>query len=205
MKRWGERKSHTEQYHATKARLNRELSRPPVGRTRRGHSVGLTFVLEDRAGKDVRFLAKNLGNFLTVARKRPKIGVISATFIPSVPLKFVNVDPDRVLKQGMLLSDTCQTIQAYMGGLFVNNFIQFGRTWQCMSRPKRRTGPHRSIGVLPVPSQSGCKGTDCLNSYCESTDVPRFALFVPLIKCDGIDDLQYIATRIAPDSDVPSG
>jgi hydrophobic/amphiphilic exporter-1 (mainly G- bacteria), HAE1 family len=47
-----------------------------------------------------------------------------------VPQRFVNVDRDKVLKQGVALTDLYRTIQAYMGGLFVNYFNSFGRTWQ---------------------------------------------------------------------------
>src|SRR5258708_17352511 len=56
--------------------------------------------------------------------------MISTTAIPSVPQQFVNVDREKVLKQGVAISDVYQTIQAYMGGLFVNYFNDFGRTWQ---------------------------------------------------------------------------
>src|SRR2546430_11019627 len=95
-----------------------------------GTSGGFQFVLEDRAGKDVKFLSDNLNKFLVAARKRPEIGMISSTFIPSVPEQYINVDEDKVLKQGVAISDVYQTIQAYMGGLFVNYFNDFGRTWQ---------------------------------------------------------------------------
>jgi len=71
-----------------------------------------------------------LNKFLVAARKRPEIGMISSTFIPSVPEQYINVDQDKVLKQGVAISDVYQTIQAYMGGLFVNYFNDFGRTWQ---------------------------------------------------------------------------
>jgi hydrophobic/amphiphilic exporter-1 (mainly G- bacteria), HAE1 family len=40
------------------------------------------------------------------------------------------VDRDKVLKQGVALTDVYRTIQAYMGGLFINYFNDFGRTWQ---------------------------------------------------------------------------
>src|SRR2546423_11485870 len=139
LKPWGERKSRAEQYQEIKARLNQELSRLPQGTVFGlsppavpgvGTSGGFQFVLEDRAGKDVKFLADNLNKFLAAARKRPEIGLISTTFIPSVPQQFVNVDQDKVLKQGVAISDVYQTIQAYMGGLFVNYFNDFGRTWQ---------------------------------------------------------------------------
>ena len=139
LKPWDERKSQTEQFQAIKARLNQELSRLPVGTVFSfsppsipgvGSAGGFQFVLEDRAGKDVQFLANNLNKFLEAARKRPEIGAISTTFLPSVPQQFVQVDREKALKQGVALTDIYNTIQAYMGGLFINYFNEFGRTWQ---------------------------------------------------------------------------
>jgi HAE1 family hydrophobic/amphiphilic exporter-1 len=95
-----------------------------------GTAGGFTFVLEDRAGKDVAFLASNLNTFLTAARKRPEIAGLSTTFLPSVPQQFVDVDEDKVLKQGVAVNDVYRTIQAFMGGLFINYFNRFGRQWQ---------------------------------------------------------------------------
>jgi HAE1 family hydrophobic/amphiphilic exporter-1 len=139
LKPWDERKTREEQYQEIKVRLNQELSRLPDGTVFSfappaipgvGTSGGFQFVLEDRAGKDVQFLTENLDKFLAAARKRPEIGMISTTFIPSVPQQFVNVDREKVLKQGVAISEVYQTIQAFMGGLFLNYFNDFGRTWQ---------------------------------------------------------------------------
>jgi hydrophobe/amphiphile efflux-1 (HAE1) family protein len=139
LKPWENRKDQNEQYQAIKARLNQELRRLPEGTVFSfsppaipgvGSSGGVTFVLEDRAGKDVQFLSDNLSKFLAAARKRPELGMVSTTFIPSVPQEFINVDRDKVLKQGVNLTDVYNTIQAYMGGLFVNYYNDFGRTWQ---------------------------------------------------------------------------
>jgi hydrophobic/amphiphilic exporter-1 (mainly G- bacteria), HAE1 family len=139
LKPWDERKTKAEQYQEIKTRLNQELSRLPDGTVFSfappaipgvGTSGGFQFVLEDRAGRDVQFLTNNLDKFLAAARKRPEIGMISTTFIPSVPQQFVNVDREKVLKQGVAISDVYQTIQAFMGGLFLNYFNDFGRTWQ---------------------------------------------------------------------------
>ena len=47
-----------------------------------------------------------------------------------MPQQFVDVDRDKVLKQGVPLNDVYRTIQAFMGGLFVNYFNRFGRQWQ---------------------------------------------------------------------------
>jgi HAE1 family hydrophobic/amphiphilic exporter-1 len=78
----------------------------------------------------VQFLASNLQTFLNAARKRPEIAGLSTTFLPSVPQQFVNVDRDKVIKQGVPVSDVYKTIQAFMGGLFINYFNRFGRQWQ---------------------------------------------------------------------------
>ncbi|HTC94704.1 MAG TPA: multidrug efflux RND transporter permease subunit [Terriglobales bacterium] len=139
LKPWDERKSRIEQYQAIKTRLNQELRRLPAGTVFSfsppaipgvGASGGVTFVLEDRAGKDVQFLANNVDKFLAAARKRPEISTINTTFVPSVPQVFIHVDRDKALKQGVALTDVYNTIQAYMGGLFINYYNNFGRTWQ---------------------------------------------------------------------------
>jgi HAE1 family hydrophobic/amphiphilic exporter-1 len=139
LKPWGDRTTRAEQYQEIKARLNQQLGKLPQGTAFSfsppaipgvGTSGGFQFVLEDRAGRDVQFLADNLDKFLAAARKRPEIGQISTSFLPSVPQKFLEVDREKVLKQGVAISDVYRSIQAFMGGLFINYFNDFGRTWQ---------------------------------------------------------------------------
>src|SRR6202050_3588378 len=139
MKDWDDRKTRVEQFQAIKARVNRELSALPEGVAFSfsppaipgvGTSGGFTFVLEDRAGRDIQFLSDNLNKFVAAARKRPEIGNLTTTFLPSVPQQFVEVDRDKVIKQGVPINDVYRTIQAFMGGLFVNYFNRFGRQWQ---------------------------------------------------------------------------
>jgi HAE1 family hydrophobic/amphiphilic exporter-1 len=138
-KPWDDRATRAQQFQAIKAHLNRELSKLPAGIAFSfsppaipgvGTSGGFTFILEDRSGGDVQFLTKNLGVFLDAARKRPEIASVSTTFLPSVPQEFVDVDRDKVLKQGVSLNDVYRTIQAFMGGYFINYFNRFGRQWQ---------------------------------------------------------------------------
>jgi HAE1 family hydrophobic/amphiphilic exporter-1 len=139
LKPWDERKTRAEQFQSLKAHLNQQLSKLPAAVAFGfsppaipgvGTAGGFTFMLEDRSGSDVQFLAKNLGIFLDAARKRPEIGTLSTTFLASVPQEFVEVDRDKVLKQGVALSDVYRTVQAFMGGYFINYFNRFGRQWQ---------------------------------------------------------------------------
>src|SRR5258708_34741312 len=138
-KPWSERTKPEEQYAAIKANINKQLAGltegiafafPPPAIPGVGTSGGFQFILEDRAGKDVAFLAQNLKTFLDAARKRPELGTLIPTFLPNVPQVFVNVDRDKVIKQGIDLGQVYQTLQTFMGGFFVNYFNRFGRTWQ---------------------------------------------------------------------------
>ncbi len=136
---WEHRKSMEEQYQVIKAKLNLKLLTLPQGTTFAfsppsiqgiGTSGGFQFALEDRSGQESEFLVKNLNTFLETARKRPEVGMLTTTYIPSVPQKYVNVDKEKVLKQGIDLKDVYLTLQTFMGGQFVNYFNQFGRAWQ---------------------------------------------------------------------------
>ena len=129
LKPWDQRTKPGEQFQAIKAHLNRELSKLPQGIAFAfsppaipgvGTSGGFTFILEDRSGADIPFLSRNLATFLDAARKRPEIASLSTTFLPSVPQEFVDVNRDKVLKQGVNLNDVYRTIQAFMGGYFIN-------------------------------------------------------------------------------------
>ncbi|MGH9575799.1 MAG: efflux RND transporter permease subunit, partial [Terriglobales bacterium] len=139
LKNWAEREKPEEQFQAVKAHINQEMAKLPgaIGFAFSppaipgvGTSGGVTMVLEDRAGRDIAFLAGYGEKFLEAARKRPEIASVFTTLLPAVPQMYVDVDRDKVLKQSVKLSDVYQTLQAYMGSGFVNYFNRFGRQWQ---------------------------------------------------------------------------
>jgi HAE1 family hydrophobic/amphiphilic exporter-1 len=138
-KPWSERTKPEEHFDPIRAHLNRELGKIPEARAFAfsppsipgvGTAGGVTFVLEDRAGRDISFLADNLNKFMAAAAKRKELTNLSTQFLPKVPQIFVKVDRDKVLKQGVPLADVYRTLQCYMGGIFVNYFNRFGRQWQ---------------------------------------------------------------------------
>ncbi|HEY3601071.1 MAG TPA: multidrug efflux RND transporter permease subunit [Chthoniobacterales bacterium] len=185
-KPWSERTRPEEQYAAIKARLNKYLASlsegiafafPPPAIPGVGTSGGFSFVLEDRAGKDVRFLAQNLKKFLEAARKRPELTGLITTFLPNVPQVFVNVDRDKVLKQGIDLGQVYQTLQTFMGGFFVNYFNRFGRTWQVYieAEGQYRTDA-RNMGQFFVRNANGTPvPLDAISSI-ENISGPEFTL-----------------------------
>ena len=139
LKPWDDRHAVEEQLRAILTHGNQELAKipegvgfifPPPAIPGIGTSGGVTFLLEDLAGLDVNFLAQNTRKFIDEASKRPEIGRISTTLLAGVPQYYLNVDQDKVLKQGVSLSDVYKAVQVFMGGSFVNYFNRFGRSWQ---------------------------------------------------------------------------
>jgi hydrophobic/amphiphilic exporter-1 (mainly G- bacteria), HAE1 family len=105
-----------------------------------GTAGGFTFMLQDRSAGTVQQISEALDKLSQAARKRPEIGSIVATFRPSVPQLFVDIDQDRVLKQGLQFGEVYQTLQAFLGGAYVNQFNRFGRQWKVylQSEPEYR-------------------------------------------------------------------
>jgi HAE1 family hydrophobic/amphiphilic exporter-1 len=139
LKPWNERKKPSEKIAAIRAHINKELaampeanafSFPPPSIPGVGTAGGFTFILEDRAGLDPSFLSTNLDAYMAAAAKRKEIAGLSTSYLPNVPEVFVNVDRDKVLKQGLDLGEVYKTLQTFMGGYFVNYFNRFGRQWQ---------------------------------------------------------------------------
>jgi len=139
-KPWTERTKASERFEAIKTRLNQELGKLPEAQAFAfsppsvpgiGTAGGFTMMLEDRSGsQDPAYLTDNLTRFIAAARMRPELAGIITTYLPNVPQIYVKVDRDKVLKQGVSLSDVYLTLQTFMGGNFVNYFNRFGRQWQ---------------------------------------------------------------------------
>jgi HAE1 family hydrophobic/amphiphilic exporter-1 len=136
---WGKRKKPEEKYQAIMKHLNDEFKKlpgavgfafPPPAIPGVGTSGGVTFVLEDRSSRGIDVLNANLQKFMEAARKRPELAGVFTTALLSTPQVFVDVDRDQVISQGVKLGDVYQTMQAFMGGAFVNYFNRFGRQWQ---------------------------------------------------------------------------
>ena len=139
LKEWGQRKAPEETYDTIRVHINEELRQLPAGVSIAfsppaipgvGTSGGATFILEDRGGHDVQFLADNTTAFMQAARKRPELASVFTTMLAAVPQVYINVERDKVLTQGVNLSDVYKTLQSFMGGALINYFNRFGRQWQ---------------------------------------------------------------------------
>jgi HAE1 family hydrophobic/amphiphilic exporter-1 len=113
-------------------------------------------MLQDRSGGSVEQLYDSLEKLTQAARKRPELARLVSTFRPSVPQLYVDVDQDRVLKQGLQFSEVYQTLQAFLGGAYVNQFNRFGRQWKVylQAEPEYRTSADK-INSFYVRSSKG--------------------------------------------------
>jgi HAE1 family hydrophobic/amphiphilic exporter-1 len=113
-------------------------------------------MLQDRSGGSAEFLSENTQRFLAEVRKRPEVASATTPFVADVPQLFARVDREKALKQGVAVQDIYQTLQAFMGGYFVNYFNRFGRTWQVYVQAEgefRTRADH--MGQFRVPNDSG--------------------------------------------------
>jgi hydrophobic/amphiphilic exporter-1 (mainly G- bacteria), HAE1 family len=140
LKPWAERTTPQLQVQGIADTLNREMAAQvpeancvailPPAIPGLGNAGGFSMYIQDRSGGTPEFLDQNLQNFLAAARKRPELANVISQFNSSVPQIYADVDRDKVLKQGVAVSDVYQTLQAYLGGLYLNQFNRFGRQWR---------------------------------------------------------------------------
>jgi HAE1 family hydrophobic/amphiphilic exporter-1 len=121
-----------------------------------GSQGGFSLWLQDRSGGSIDFLNDNLQRFLTAARARPELAGVNSPFTAAVPQIYADVDRDKVLRQGIALGDVYQTMQAYLGGLYVNQFNRFGRQWRVFVQAEgaERSSPEQ-IGQFYVRNSAG--------------------------------------------------
>ncbi|MBV8828960.1 MAG: multidrug efflux RND transporter permease subunit [Acidobacteriaceae bacterium] len=121
-----------------------------------GTSGGFEFMLEDRAGHDFQALAEATDNLVGAANHRPELRNVFSTFRDSVPQYKVEVNRDRAAMMGIPVPELYQTLQTFLGGLYVNDFNRFGRTWRVYleAEPQFRADP-ADIGRFFVRTSSG--------------------------------------------------
>jgi HAE1 family hydrophobic/amphiphilic exporter-1 len=161
---------------------------PPPAIAGVGTAGGFTFVLEDRAGEDLPFLAANVAKFMDAARKRPEIASVNTTFLPVVPQLYVNVDRDKALKEGVELSEVYKTLQAFMGGYFIDYFNRFGRQWQVYVQAE---GDYRTqaenLGLFYVHNHDGEAVPLGALTSSKSISGPEFTMRYNLYRCAQIN------------------
>ncbi|MBW2708050.1 MAG: efflux RND transporter permease subunit [Deltaproteobacteria bacterium] len=95
-----------------------------------GSGSGFTLMIQDKRGNTPAYLADQAIQFIQAASQRPEIGAIFTTFRASVPQRYVEINKDKALKAGVNLNDIYNTLGAFLGGSYVNDFNRFGRLYK---------------------------------------------------------------------------
>ena len=111
-----------------------------------GAMSGFSMMLQARAGQTPEELAATTQAFLLAAGKRPEIGRITTTFGANTPNYQLEVDREKVKKQGIRLDDVFSALQVNLGSLQVNDFTLAGRNYKVVVQAD--ADYRRDIGAL---------------------------------------------------------
>jgi HAE1 family hydrophobic/amphiphilic exporter-1 len=137
LKEWGEREATAKEIIN---RLNIELATTikgaqafafgPPAIPGLGNGSGYSIMVQDKGGNSPEYLSENAMKFIAAANQREEIGSAFTTFQSTVPQRYMDIDKEKALKLGVSLNDLYQTIGAFMGGSYVNDFTRFGRLYK---------------------------------------------------------------------------
>ena len=127
---------------------------PPVNGL--GQTGGFKLQIEDRAGYGNAALDEATKAVLAKAYQTPELAGIFSSFQINVPQLFADVDRAKAEQLGVAVTDVFETLQIYLGSLYVNDFNAFGRTYSVRVQADAKFRAEADdISELKVRSRSG--------------------------------------------------
>ncbi|PDT78372.1 multidrug efflux RND transporter permease subunit [Bradyrhizobium sp. C9] len=93
-------------------------------------SGGFEYQLEALEGQDPASLSSVMGGLIGAANRNPNLARVFSTFTATNPSVYLDIDRAKAQALGLNMADVFTALQATLGGIYVNNFNLFGRTWQ---------------------------------------------------------------------------
>jgi hydrophobe/amphiphile efflux-1 (HAE1) family protein len=132
------------------------LSPPPVSGL--GNASGFKLQLQDRSGAGEAALYGVVQQLMGRVYGNPNGGITQffSNYQINVPQLFANVDRTKAKQMGVSLSDVYETMQTYLGSLYVNDFNRFGKTYQVVVQADAEfRAKAQDIGNLKVRNNKG--------------------------------------------------
>ncbi len=127
---------------------------PPISGL--GLSAGVEMKVQQTSGGTAQDLSAALGGLVYAANQRPELSQAYTTFRANVPQVFVDLNREKAETLDVPVSEVFQTLQAYLGSYYVNDFNLFGRVYKVMIQAD---GDYRSkvedIAKLHVRTKQG--------------------------------------------------
>jgi len=95
-----------------------------------GNAGGFQFELQDRTGGDPAELARVAKEFIAKASQRKELAGLSSSYRADVPQIGLEIDREKVKSLNIPLGDVMTTLQALLGGYYVNDITMFGKTFK---------------------------------------------------------------------------
>ena len=95
-----------------------------------GSTGGFRIMIEDRGGEGLEAIQAQTDALIEAGNNQPGLVGLFSVFRANTPRLFVDVDRTKCKSMGLPLSEVFEALQVNMGGLYVNDFNLFGRTWQ---------------------------------------------------------------------------
>lgn len=121
-----------------------------------GATGGFSFKLQARGGGTPQELAQVAQDLVNAAGQRPEIGSVFSKFNPSTPAIRLEIDREKAKKLGVPISDVSLALQAFLGGVNINDFSRFGRSFKVsmQAEPEFRADI-KQLGLIFVRSKDG--------------------------------------------------
>jgi multidrug efflux pump len=165
LKSFDERKSPNMSGGAIAGQLNREFAAipdafialfPPPPVQGLGTTGGFKLQFEDRASLGYEALDAATKSFLAKAYQTPELAGLFSSFQVNVPQLYADVDRTRARQLGVPVTEVFDTMQIYLGSLYVNDFNRFGRTYSVRVQADAPFRAHaEDVGLLKVRTNSG--------------------------------------------------
>ncbi len=117
---------------------------------------GFRLQVEDRNSLGFEELARQTDNLIAKSRETPELAGLFSSYQVNVPQVDARVDREKAKSQGVSLADIFDTMQIYLGSLYVNDFNLFGRTYQVNAQAEPRFRMHaEDIAQLKTRNAAG--------------------------------------------------
>lgn len=219
---WAERNSPELEFNSILGRVNGELFQlkeafafafglPPI--LGLGTSGGFEFMLEDRGGGSVEELAALAEELSAAAAQDPAIAGVANSFLVSTPGYKANLDVEKAQTLGIPTTDVFNSLQTFLGGLYVNDFNRFGRTWrvymqaetQYRSKPDDvnrfyvRSNTDEMVPLSTLVSLTPTSSPDVIYRYNRYRSAKLLGQYTPGFSSgQGIAAMERIAAEILP-------
>ncbi|MFT7775842.1 efflux RND transporter permease subunit [Roseateles sp.] len=121
-----------------------------------GTTGGFKLQLEDRGGLGYEAMDGAVKAFMAKAAQAPELAGLFSSYQVNVPQLFADLDRTKARQLGVAVTDVFDTMQIYLGSLYVNDFNKFGRTYSVrVQADAAYRARAEDIGALKVRSSSG--------------------------------------------------